>query len=118
MNIYNMIPSCNVFNSKTKLDSNKHHLYPYKDPSNSLIFKIPLNTIDDYFKASMTNIKIDTRDNKKAEASNEVFKIDNIYQAYSDVSTEIKRDVIECIDTVGGEISDLDCKEYYKKTIG
>lgn len=118
MNIYNMIPSCNVCNSKTKLDSNKRHLYPYKDPSNSLIFQIPLDTLDDQIKANVTQIKIETKDNQKAEASNEVFKLDKIYQAHLDVATEIKRDVIEYINIARGEISDLDCKEYYKKTMG
>lgn len=118
MNIYNMIPSCNVCNSKTKLDSNKRHLYPYKDPSNSLIFQIPLDTVNDYVKASVTKIRIDTRDNQKAQASNEVFKLDKIYQAHLDIATEIKRDVIEYINTAVRETSDLDCEDYYKKTMG
>lgn len=118
MNINNMIPSCNVCNSKTKLDNDRRHLYPYTDPSNSLIFQIPLDTLDDQIKANVTKIKIDTRDNLKAEASNEVFKLDKIYQAHLDVATEIKRNLIEYINITRGEISDLDCKEYYKKTMG
>lgn len=118
MNIYNMIPSCNVCNSKTKLDSDKRHLHPYKDPSNSLMFQIPLNTADDDFKGSVTEIIIDTRGNQGAHASNIVFKLDKIYQAHLDSATEIKRDVIKYINAVGGETSDLDCEDYYKKTMG
>jgi hypothetical protein len=118
MNIYNMIPSCNVCNSKTKLDNNKRHLYPYKDPSNSLIFEIPLDIVDDYVKASVTKIKIDTRNNEKAKVSNEVFKLGKIYQAHLDIATEIKRNTIEYLNIVNRENSDLNCEEYYKKTMG
>ncbi len=85
MNVFNLVPSCNVCNSRMKGRSRKRHLYPYKDASDSLIFMIPMDIGD-----GVSEILIDTRKNKKAENSLEVFKLDKIYQAHIAEASEIK----------------------------
>ncbi|MBT9776906.1 hypothetical protein GPL15_10355 [Clostridium sp. MCC353] len=85
MNIFNLVPSCNVCNSKTKGSKLKKHLYPYEDESDSLSFEIPTEISD-----RVSEILINTKMNKKAEASVEVFKLDKIYQAHLDEVSEIK----------------------------
>lgn len=89
MNIFNLVPSCNVCNSRTKGKSNKRHLYPYVDPSNSLTFEIPLETSE-----QVSEILIDARHNRKSEASIDVFKLDKIYQAHLGEATEVKQNAI------------------------
>lgn len=89
MNIFNLVPSCNVCNSRTKGKSNKRHLYPYVDPSNSLTFKIPLEAGE-----QVSEILIDAKRNRKSEASIDVFKLDKIYQAHLDEATEVKQNAI------------------------
>ena len=88
MNIFNLVPSCNVCNSRTKGKSNKRHLYPYVDKSNSLTFEIPLEVGE-----QVSEILIYTKSNKRAETSKEVFKLDKIYQAHLDEVSEVKRNV-------------------------
>lgn len=85
MNIYNLIPSCNVCNSKTKGASTKKHLYPYKDRSNSLTFEIPSG-----LPGTVTKILIDTKGNPKAKNSVITFKLDKIYQAHCEEVSEVK----------------------------
>lgn len=84
MNIYNMIPSCNVCNSKTKGPKDERHLNPYKDSSDSLLFEVLLDSIDVMYSSDIRRIAINSQGNPKAIASNEVFKLDKIYQAHMD----------------------------------
>lgn len=86
MNIFNLVPSCSVCNSRTKGSSNKRHLYPYVDPSNSVTFYIPPEMGD-----NVSKILIDTKRNISAEASIEVFKLDKIYQAHLEEASEVKQ---------------------------
>lgn len=86
MNIFNLIPSCSVCNSRMKGTSNKRHLYPYKDPSNSLIFEIPLEADD-----RVSEILIDPQGTERAKASIDVFRLDKIYQAHLDEASEVKQ---------------------------
>lgn len=86
MNIFNLVPSCSVCNSRTKGSSNKRHLYPYVDPSNSVNFHIPLEIGD-----NVSKILIDTKGNTSAQASIEVFKLDKIYQAHLEEASEVKQ---------------------------
>lgn len=86
MNIFNLIPSCGVCNSRMKGTKNKKHLYPYKDPSNSLIFKIPLEVGE-----RVLEITIDTKSKERAEASVEVFKLNKVYQAHLAEASEVKK---------------------------
>lgn len=88
MNIFNLVPSCNVCNSKTKGSSDKRHLYPYVDPSDSLSFEIPLEVGE-----QVSEILIDSKHNKKADTSIEVFKLDKIYQSHLEEATEVKKNV-------------------------
>lgn len=89
MNIFNLVPSCNVCNSKTKGTSDKRHLYPYVDPSDSLNFEIPLEVGE-----KVSEILIDSKHNKKADTSIEVFKLDKIYQSHLEEVAEVKRNMI------------------------
>lgn len=86
MNIYNLVPSCNVCNSRTKGSSDIRHLYPYSDPSDSLTFEMPLEEGD-----RVSEIVISTKGNAKAEASNKVFKLHKMYQAHIDEASEVKQ---------------------------
>ncbi|MHC1683154.1 MAG: hypothetical protein AB6733_09435 [Clostridiaceae bacterium] len=86
MNILNLIPSCGVCNSRMKGKNNKKHLYPYEDPSDSLIFKIPLEV-----NKRVLEILIGTKKNRKAEDSVDVFKLDKVYQAHLDEASEVKK---------------------------
>lgn len=86
MNIFNLIPSCSVCNSRMKGTKNKKHLYPYEDPSDSLIFKLPLEAGE-----RVSEIKIDTKRNARATASVEVFKLSKVYQAHLDEASEVKK---------------------------
>ena len=86
MNIFNLVPSCSVCNSRTKGTSDKRHLYPYEDPCDSLTFEIPIE-----LGAQVSEILIDTKKNVKAIASEEVFKLNKIYQAHLDEATEVKQ---------------------------
>lgn len=86
MNIFNLIPSCSVCNSRMKGTKNKKHLYPYEDPSDSLIFKIPLEVGE-----RVLEITIDTKSRERAEASVEVFKLNKVYQAHLDEASEVKK---------------------------
>jgi len=85
MNIFNLVPSCNVCNSKMKGASMRRHLYPYEDASDSMVFELPVEIGD-----RVSEIIIDTKMNHKAEASKDVFKLDKIYQAHLDETSEIK----------------------------
>lgn len=90
MNIFNLVPSCNVCNSRTKGKSDKRHLYPYEDPSDSLSFQIPIEQGE-----QVSEILIDTKRNKRSENSMKVFKLDKIYQAHLEEATEVKKNVKE-----------------------
>lgn len=86
MNIFNLIPSCGVCNSRMKGKKNNKHLYPYEDPSDSLIFMIPLEVGE-----RVSGITIDTKRGERAEASVEVFKLDKVYQAHLDEASAVKK---------------------------
>lgn len=86
MNIFNLIPSCGVCNSRMKGTKNKKHLYPYQDPSDSLIFKIPLEVGE-----RVLEILIDTQSTERAETSVKVFKLNKVYQAHLDEASEVKK---------------------------
>lgn len=88
MNIYNLVPSCNICNSKMKGTKESRHLYPYQDASDSLVFMIPQEIGE-----KVSKILINTKGNKRAEASVEVFKLDEVYQAHLAEASEIKENV-------------------------
>lgn len=87
MNIYNMIPSCTICNSKMKGSSDERHLYPYQDSSESLKFEVLLDDVEKLYTTNVEKININENNNPKSIASNKVFKLDKIYQAHvGDVS--------------------------------
>lgn len=85
MNIFNLIPSCSVCNSRMKGISNKRHLYPYEDPSDSLLFEVPLEVGE-----RVSEVLINTKGTERAEASVDVFKLNKIYQAHLAEASEVK----------------------------
>ena len=93
MNINNMIPSCNVCNSKTKGRKDTRHLNPYVDSTDSMLFKIPFDNVDNLYSGEVEKILIDDKNNSKAEESIKVFKLDKIYQTHTDEAQEVFREV-------------------------
>lgn len=83
MNIYNMIPSCSVCNSKMKGKSDERHLNPYKDSTESLKFEISLNDFEGLYASEVKEIIINKQGNPRAMASNVVFKLDKVYQVHT-----------------------------------
>lgn len=108
MNIYNMIPSCNVCNSKTKRDNDMRHLYPYIDSSESLCFGLLLNSVENMY-SGVSDIFLETNGNFRAENSIRVFKLCEIYQAH-------RREAGEVLDHVKNYAVMND--KYYIKTMG
>ncbi len=95
MNIHNMIPSCQICNSRMKLNKvrskEERHLYPYKDKSSILKFEINFDKLEDLYNFSQSDIKISLKYpkrgeyHKRAEQSVELFKLEQIYQAHTDI---------------------------------
>lgn len=109
MNLYNMVPSCNICNSKTKGFKDKRHLNPYQDGTDSLLFEIPLDDVKTLYSSDVEKIIVNTRGNPKAVASNEVFKLDRIYQTHT---SDIKRLLYNFKEYEAFR------ENYYKKTMG
>lgn len=89
MNINNMIPSCNICNSKMKGQKDIRHLNPYVDSTNSMLFKIPFCNVDNLYSGDVEKIIIDDRKNSRAKASIEIFKLDKIYQTHTEEAEEV-----------------------------
>lgn len=95
LSLYNIIPSCLVCNRTFKGNSvdEDNTLYPYNedDISNKISFDIsnPVNqngelSCDVFYNSNNSDIKILIKcKNKEAENSNNVFKLDRIYQSHS-----------------------------------
>lgn len=109
MNIYNMIPSCNICNSKAKGPKDERHLNPYKASSDSLLFEVLLDNIDMMYSSEIERIAVNSRGNPKAIASNEVFKLDKIYQVH-----------LEDVKSLFFHIKEYEAfkEDYYTKTMG
>ncbi|MBU3133104.1 hypothetical protein KPL40_11635 [Clostridium gasigenes] len=101
INIYNLIPSCGVCNSKMKGNKVKDkagcHLYPYKDDSDALYFSTPFNDIGELYNFKETEIKIglnikpnnnfNTKNKiiKWVAQSREIFKVKGVYKIHMNV---------------------------------
>lgn len=100
MNIYNMIPSCQICNSRMKLNRvieiEDRHLYPYRDSSDSLKFEIPFSTVEELYNFSEENIKICLKEKEGSESSDrarqskEIFKLENVYEVHNDIIYKLK----------------------------
>ena len=93
MNINNMIPSCNICNSKMKGRKDTRHLNPYVDSTDSMLFKIPFCNVDNLYSGNVEEVLIDDRSNSRAKASIEIFQLDKIYQTHTDEAEEVLWDV-------------------------
>lgn len=88
MNLYNLVPSCNVCNSKTKGDKDLKHLYPYLDSNNSLKFLIKEDKLSQLYAFNVNDINIEIKpinNVERAKNSIEVFKLDKIYEIHENV---------------------------------
>lgn len=94
MNLYNMIPSCQICNSRMKIDKvqkvDEAHLYPYKDKSDSLQFEIEFEELEQLYNFSPKNVHITLKafggekKKKKGEQSKKIFKLEDVYEAHQE----------------------------------
>ena len=90
MNIHNMVPSCQICNSRLKLDKvsckSDAHLYPYMDPSSSLEFQIPFSDVPQLYAFSEEDIHICLKESegveKRAEQSKKIFRLEEVYETH------------------------------------
>lgn len=117
MNIHNMVPSCQICNSRLKLDKVSHkreaHLYPYKDPSSSLKFQIPFSDVSQLYAFSEEDIQICLRESKGMEdrpaQSKKIFKLEEIYETHRDIVYRLKNEIR---DYSREEYSKIFCENY------
>lgn len=105
MNIYNMVPSCQICNSRMKIncvvDYGGRHLYPYEDLSDSLKFEIPFSKVEELYNFSENDIKICLKTkkgdeiSKRAKQSKEIFKLEQVYEAHRDIVYKLKNNMKE-----------------------
>lgn len=103
MNIYNMIPSCQVCNSRMKLNKvtckEERHLYPYRDTSDSLRFEVQYNDLEELYNFSLDDIKILLKESQKseikdrAERSKRIFKLEEVYAAHKNIIFDLKNNM-------------------------
>ena len=86
MNIYNMIPSCSICNSRFKLDKikrkNQVHLYPYEDSSDCIRFSVKLDSVDALYRINQGDIHLEIKEIQEIEKSKNsigIFKLNEIY---------------------------------------
>lgn len=81
LNIYNMIPSCQICNSRLKNKTEKRHFYPYSDNEECFNF---------YYDDDKKSLKLDISNDKNGHAtnSNEIFHIGEIYEQNHTVHAE------------------------------
>lgn len=117
MNIHNMVPSCQICNSRLKLDKVSHkreaHLYPYKDPSSSLQFQIPFSDVSQLYAFSEEDIQICLRESKGMEdrpaQSKKIFKLEEVYETHRDIVYRLKNEIR---DYSQEEYSKIFCENY------
>lgn len=119
MNIHNMIPSCQICNSRMKLNKvsckEKCHLYPYKDKSNSLMFKIKFNDLEELYNFSENDIVILLKESEekdvkdRAQNSKTIFKLEEVYAAHKDIVFNLKNNMILYSSS---EYNEIFCKNY------
>lgn len=90
LSLYNFIPSCQICNSRMKLNK-EGHLYPYEDEcGDKAIFKTSNNSINGILNSKATDFKIefeiqydkisDTEYKQRLEKSKEIFKLEEVYK--------------------------------------
>lgn len=90
LSLYNFIPSCQICNSRMKLNK-EGHLYPYEDEcGDKAIFKTSNNSINGILNSKATDFEIEFKiqDHKisdsdykqRLEKSKEIFKLEEVYR--------------------------------------
>lgn len=118
MNLYNMIPSCQICNSRMKLDKVKkisdRHLYPYKDPSNSLKFEVRLDSLEELYGFTENSITIKLKEapevKDRAIKSKEIFKLEQVYETHKDIAYKLISDMREYL--LNDSYTAIFCKNY------
>lgn len=119
MNIHNMVPSCQICNSRMKLNkvnnTKERHLNPYVDGSDSLRFEIPFTKLSDLYNFKKEDIHILLNENvpgevsKRAKHSKEIFKLEQVYEAHKDIVFDLKNSIKEYSNEKYNQIF---CKNY------
>lgn len=102
LSLYNFIPSCQICNSRFKLDENFHdipHIYPYNEEfGENAKFKISGKSIDYLLaKSNDFDIFIDIKSSDLSEKignSIKTFRLNDVYQIHTDYVQEIIKKVI------------------------
>ena len=87
MNLYNMLPSCSICNSRLKLDKIKRreqvHLHPYKDSSDCIKFNVELDSVDALYRTNQDAIHLEAKviqEKEKSKNSIGIFSLNEIYR--------------------------------------
>lgn len=105
LSLYNFIPSCQICNSRFKLDKNfkeKAHIYPYEEAFDSNAVFRTKPSVDfsiDYLQGLSLDFEIelklneemDTELKNKIENSIKTFKLNEVYQSHKDYVSEMIR---------------------------
>ncbi len=96
LNIYNMIPSCSICNSRFKLDKvqrkDQVHLYPYEDSSDCIKFGVDLDSFDALYRVNKDDIHLEIKviqEKEKSENSIDTFKLNEIYDEHRGCAYDI-----------------------------
>jgi 5-methylcytosine-specific restriction endonuclease McrA len=129
MNIHNLVPSCQVCNSRMKnqrvKDKRMLHLYPYSDESSVLKFKIPYNTLNELYNFKINdvdiNIVVNTRDTiqrTRGDKSIDMFRLVDIYKSHKIEAYDLKNNIRdyskEAFDTIISKNYEGVFKDYHQ----
>ncbi len=97
LSLFNFIPSCQICNSRFKLDKNSHqnpHLYPYQEGFNDEAkFTIRIKSVDQLINGkNELSLDINTKnigEHNPIQQSIDVFRLKQIYQTHTDYVSEI-----------------------------
>lgn len=104
MNIHNMVPSCQICNSRMKSNKvssySKRHLYPYEDLSDSLKFEIQFSNVEQLYNFGKEEIEINLKEKGETDVSDrairsrDIFKLKQVYEAHRDIIYNLKNDMM------------------------
>lgn len=95
LSLYNFIPSCSICNSRFKLAEEKDIIYPYNEGfGDDAFFELYSKDggLDYIYRHKDISIKINAEKSsikEKVDKSNEMFRLDEIYQTHEDYAGEI-----------------------------
>ena len=92
LSFYNLIPCCHICNATlktTKQFSLKSHIHPYHDSfDKEAVFRLKIEGVSFYHDTKGFSLKLETK-SKKAQASAEVFIIEERYEKHKDIILEL-----------------------------